>query len=303
MGGRETPSGNLLTSGLLFVGGETHDVSSFLLFPPGLVDRSTVEKSIMDNESFKDQMSVKKFSIDGKSEMESHVLADYSDMMQKLYVVEKSQCFRRLWKMRAEQTKATIPDDQVFSVEDVQEKIYQPAIADFQKTYRSLKDFSITLGAVQSQFEKLLGDKDQLLEEFKIMEDSEGPKGGRARWIAGAVERIENYLTLSKVVNPAKMIDALRQMLRLEGDFQILSDLTKYVRRSGVGICVGCSWENPRRQVHAVAYNEILSGVIPPSSVKFERWAEGITSGCLFLFIAEARRDEVKSRLGFEAKI
>ncbi|XP_009322559.1 PREDICTED: E3 ubiquitin-protein ligase RNF213-like [Pygoscelis adeliae] len=149
-------------------------------------------------------------------------------MMQKLYVVEGSHCFRKLWKMRAEQTKATIPEAQVFAVEDVQEKIYKPAIADFQKTYLSLKDFSITLGTVQSQFEKLLGEKDQLLEEFKIMEDSEGPRGGKACWIAGAVERIENYLTLSKVVNTAKVIDALRQMLRLEGDFQILSDLTKY---------------------------------------------------------------------------
>ncbi|XP_072704248.1 E3 ubiquitin-protein ligase rnf213-alpha-like isoform X2 [Ciconia boyciana] len=192
------------------------------------VDRSTVEKSILDNESFKDQMSVKKFSIDGKSEMELHVLANYSDMMQKLYIVEKSQCFHRLWKMRAEQAKATIPEDQVFSIEDVKKNIYKPAIADFQKTYLSLKDFSITLGTVQSQFEKLLGEKDQLLEEFKIMEDSEGPRGGKSHWITGAVERIENYLTLSKVVNTAKIIDALRQMLQLEGDFQILSDLTKY---------------------------------------------------------------------------
>ncbi|XP_055559911.1 E3 ubiquitin-protein ligase rnf213-alpha-like isoform X6 [Falco cherrug] len=192
------------------------------------VDRSTVEKSVRDSESFKDQMAVKKFSIDGKSQTESHVLGDYSDMMQKLHVVERSQCFRRLWKMRAEQSKATGPEDRVFSIEDVQEKIYKPAIADFQKTYLSLKDFSITLGTLQSQFEKLLEHRDQLLEEFKIMEDSEGPRHGKAYWITGAVERIENYLTLSKVVNTAKIIDALRQMLRLEGDFQILSDLTKY---------------------------------------------------------------------------
>ncbi|XP_063178349.1 E3 ubiquitin-protein ligase rnf213-alpha-like isoform X3 [Chroicocephalus ridibundus] len=192
------------------------------------VDRSTVEKSIMDNESFKDQMSVKKFSIDGMSQMEPHVLDIYSNMMQKLDIVEKSQCFRRLWKMRAEQTKATTPEDHIFSIEDVQEKIYKPAIADLQKTYLSLKDFSITLGTVESSFKNLLGKKDQLLEEFKILEDSEGPRNGKAGWMADAVERIENYLTLSKVVNTAKMIDDLQQMLRLEGDFRILSDLTKY---------------------------------------------------------------------------
>lgn len=234
VGGREMQSGNLLTSGRVSVGGETRDVSS-LLFPPGLVDRSAVEKSIVDNESFKDQMSVKKFSIDGKSEMEPHVLANYSDMMQKLDVVEKSQCFHRLWKMRAEQTKAVTPEDQILSVEDVREKIFKPAFTDFEKTYHSLRDFSITLGAVQSQFESVLGEKHQLLEEFGVMEDSIGARNRGARWIAGAVERIENYLTLSKVVNTAKMIDALRQILRLEGDFQILSDLTKYVRRRRAG--------------------------------------------------------------------
>ncbi|XP_009695289.1 PREDICTED: E3 ubiquitin-protein ligase RNF213-like [Cariama cristata] len=202
------------------------------------VDRSTVEKSVMDNESFKDQISVKKFFIDGKSKIALHVLTDYRNMMQKLYVVEKSQCFRRLWKMRAEEIKPTIPEDQVFSVEDVQEKIYKPAIADFQKIYLSLKDFSITLGTVQSQFEKLLGEKDRLLDEFEIMEDSEGPRDGKASWIAGAMEKIENYLTLSKVVNTAKMIDALRQKLQLEGDFQILSDLTKYVHKTEIPIFV-----------------------------------------------------------------
>lgn len=222
--------------------GDTHDMS-FLLSPRGLVDRSTMERSIRDNGSIKDQLSVQKFSLDGKSETESHILDNYCDMLQKLSIVEKSQFFLRLWKMRAEQTKATIPEDQVFSIDDVQEKIYKPAIADFKKTYLSLKDFSITLGAVQSNFENLLGEKLRLQEEFEIIEKSEGPGHGRGQWIAGAAERIENYLTLSKVVNTAKVIDELRQMLQLEGDFQVLSDLTKYVRRG----CVDCSWENPQR--------------------------------------------------------
>ncbi|XP_054033335.1 uncharacterized protein LOC128899116 [Dryobates pubescens] len=203
------------------------------------VDRSAMEKSIGDSESFREQMVVQRFSIDGRSEMGSHVLSKYSQMMQKLPVVERSQCFLRLWKMRAEQGKATSPEDQVFSVEDVQEKIYKPAITDFQRTYMALRDFSITLGEVQSQFEKLLGMKDQLLEEFLVMEESEGQKGGEAAWVTEAVKRIENYLTLSKVVTTAKVIDALRQKLQLEGDFQVLSDLTRYVRRRHLGLWIG----------------------------------------------------------------
>lgn len=195
-----------------------------------------MERSITENGLFKDQISVKKFSLDGTSKVKPHVVDNYCDMLQKLSIAEKSQCFLRLWKMRAEQTRATVPEDQVFSVKDVQEKIYEPAIADFRKTYLSLKDFSITLGAVQSHFENLWGEKHRLLEEFEVIEKSEGPGQGSNQWIAGAVEKIESYLTLSKVVNTARVIDALRERLQLNGDFQMLSDLTKYVRRGCVGI-------------------------------------------------------------------
>ncbi|XP_068024256.1 E3 ubiquitin-protein ligase rnf213-alpha-like [Melanerpes formicivorus] len=222
------------------------------------VDRSAVEKSIRDSESFREQMVVQRFSIDGRSKMGSHVLSKYSQMMQKLPVVERSQCFLRLWKMRAEQCKATSPEDQVFSVEDVQEKIYKPAITDFQRTYMALRDFSITLGEVQSQFEKLLGKKDQLLKEFMVMEESEGQKGGGAAWVTEAVKRIENYLTLSKVVTTAKVIDALRQKLQLEGDFQVLSDLTRYKEQEFQRKQLDCMTED------LMSVQQSLSGIPQP---------------------------------------
>ncbi|KAK4830963.1 hypothetical protein QYF61_014422 [Mycteria americana] len=97
-----------------------------------------------------------------------------------------------------------------------------------KSTYLALKDFSITLGTVQSYFEKQLANESQLTKEFKIMEMSEGKGNGKAAWIDAAVEKIKNYLTLSTVVNTAKMTDELRNTLELNGNFQILSDLTKY---------------------------------------------------------------------------
>ncbi|XP_062496366.1 E3 ubiquitin-protein ligase RNF213-like isoform X4 [Pezoporus occidentalis] len=192
------------------------------------VDTSIMEKSIMDNNSFKDQTSVRKFLIDGTSELESHVLDEYQDMMQKLDVVKRSQCFQRLLKRSVQQIKATASEDQVLSIADVEEKIYKPAMAAFGETYQSLKNFSITLGTVKSQFKTMLGQQDQLRKEFEIMEESEGTRPGKAAWIPRAVERIENYLTLSEVVTTAKVIEDLRQMLQLKGDFQVLSDLAKY---------------------------------------------------------------------------
>ncbi|XP_029898687.1 E3 ubiquitin-protein ligase rnf213-alpha-like isoform X1 [Aquila chrysaetos chrysaetos] len=193
------------------------------------VDRSAVKKSIRKRGSFKDQMSVSKFSVNGKKESpELHLLAKYSDMMNKIHILEESNYFRRLWKQKAKQIKATIPEEKILLIEDVQENIYKPAIADFQSTYLALKDFSITLGTVQSHFGKQLADESQLTKEFKIMEMCEGKGNGKAAWVDAAVEKIKNYLTLSTVVNTAKMIDELRKTLEFNGNFQILNDLTKY---------------------------------------------------------------------------
>ncbi|KAM6093566.1 E3 ubiquitin-protein ligase rnf213-alpha-like [Chlamydotis macqueenii] len=193
------------------------------------VDRSDVEKSIRNRGRFKDQMSVSKFSVNGEKKIpELHILAKHSDMMKKIHILEESNYFQRLWKQKAEQIKATIPEEKILSIEDVQENIYKPAIAYFQSTYLALRDFSITLGSVRSHFEKELADESQLIKEFKIMEMSEGEGDRKAAWVDAAVEKIKNYLTLSAVVDTAKLIDELRKTLELDGNFQILSDLTKY---------------------------------------------------------------------------
>ncbi|KAM9300337.1 E3 ubiquitin-protein ligase rnf213-alpha-like [Morus bassanus] len=193
------------------------------------VDISAVKKSIRERGSFKDQTSVSEFSMKGKKKIpELYSLAKYSDMLKKIHNLEESDYFLRLWKQKAKQIKPTIPQDKILLIDDVQENIYKPAIADFRGTYLALKDFSITFGTVQSLFEKQLANESQLTEEFKIMEMSEGKGNGKAAWVDAAVEKIKNYLTLSTVVNTAKMIDELRKTLKLNGNFQILNDLTKY---------------------------------------------------------------------------
>ncbi|KAM6439343.1 E3 ubiquitin-protein ligase rnf213-alpha-like isoform 2-T2 [Rhynochetos jubatus] len=192
------------------------------------VDVRAVNKSIRQG-SFKDQMAVSAFFANGNKKIpKSHPLDKYSDMMKKVHILKDSKYFQSLCKQKAEQIKATNPEDKIFLIEDVQENIYKPAIADFRSTYLTLKDFSITLGTVQSHFEKQLANESQLTKEFEIMEMSEGKGNGKAAWVDAAVEKIKNYLTLSTVVNTAKMIDELRKRLELNGNFQILNDLTKY---------------------------------------------------------------------------
>ncbi|KAM7163185.1 E3 ubiquitin-protein ligase rnf213-alpha-like isoform 1-T1 [Macrochelys suwanniensis] len=195
------------------------------------VDIGAMKQSIAIKQSMKDQMQVKKYSIHGeeKSEdLQSHPLAKHNDMVRKVHTLQESQFFRKLWILKAELAKDDFPDKALLSLDDAQEKIYIPAMVDFQSTYLALKDFSISLGDIKRQFGKLLTDEKLLREEFKIMEKSEGGPGSKSEWAEAAVVKINSYLKLSTVVKTAKMIDELRRILGLGGDFQILDDLTKY---------------------------------------------------------------------------
>ncbi|KAH1172131.1 hypothetical protein KIL84_007749, partial [Mauremys mutica] len=196
-----------------------------------IVDVDTMERSVDVKQSIKDQMLVKKYCISGeeKSEdLQSHPLAKHDDMVRKVHALQESQFFRKLWKLKAELAKNVFPDKALLSLDEVQENIYMPAMVDFRDTYLALKDFSISHGNIERQFGNLLTDEKVLREEFKIMEKSEGGPSSQSEWAEVAMVKINNYLELSSVVKTAKMIDELRRILGLNGDFQILEDLTKY---------------------------------------------------------------------------
>ncbi|XP_030418159.1 E3 ubiquitin-protein ligase RNF213-like isoform X2 [Gopherus evgoodei] len=195
------------------------------------VDTGAMEESIAIKQSIKDQMLVKKYSKHGKEkseDLQSHPLAKHDDMARKVHTLQESQFFRKLWKLKAELAKNVFPDKALLSLDEVQEHIYFPAMHDFQTTYLALKDFSITLGDIETQFGKLLTDDQVLRNEFKIMEKSKGGPGIKSEWAETAVVKIKSYMKLSTVVKTAKMIDELRRILGFGGDFQLLDDLTKY---------------------------------------------------------------------------
>ncbi|XP_065259536.1 E3 ubiquitin-protein ligase rnf213-alpha-like [Emys orbicularis] len=196
------------------------------------VDVGAMEQSVAIKQSIKDQMLVKKYSIRGKEkseDLQSHPLAKHDNMVRKVHTLQESQFFRKLWKLKAELAKDVFPDKALLSLDEVQENIYLPAMVDFQTTYLALKDFSISLGDIERQFENIMLTNEKLLrEEFKIMEKSEGGPSSKSEWAEAAVVKITSYLKLSTVVKTAKMIDELRKILGLSGDFQLLDDLTKY---------------------------------------------------------------------------
>ncbi|XP_067411298.1 E3 ubiquitin-protein ligase rnf213-alpha-like isoform X2 [Emydura macquarii macquarii] len=195
------------------------------------VDIGAMERSVAIKQSIKNQTLVKKYSVRGKEkseDLQSHPLAKHDNMVRKIHTLEESQFFRKLWKLKAEFAKDYFPDEALLSLDDVQKNIYIPAMDNFQDTYLRLKDYSISLGEIERQFGKLLTDEKLLRKEFKIMEGSERESSSKSEWAEVAVIKINNYLKLSTVVKTAKMIDELRRILGLSGDFQLLDDLTKY---------------------------------------------------------------------------
>lgn len=62
-----------------------------------------MNKSIINRGSFKDQMSVSTFSVNGERKTpQLHLPAKNSDMMKKNHILEESNYFQRLWKQKAE---------------------------------------------------------------------------------------------------------------------------------------------------------------------------------------------------------
>lgn len=192
-----------------------------------------MQQSIDEKQSIKNQIVIKQFSTEGEKkskDSEPPALAKYDDMVTKVYTLQESKYFLKMWKLKAEQAKDKLPGEAIFSLDEVQEHIYIPAIEDFQKTYWSLRDSFISFGNIERQFDMLMNKK-ELLKEFEIMESSIGEPGSEPSWVKAAMDKIDIYETLSTVVQPARMINELRRQLGLDGDFQILDDLTRYVCR------------------------------------------------------------------------
>ncbi|KYO41916.1 E3 ubiquitin-protein ligase RNF213 [Alligator mississippiensis] len=195
------------------------------------VDLDGMTQSTDEKQSIRNQMSVKTFSIEEeikRADTEPPALAKYDSMVRKVYTLKESQCFPKLWKLKAEQAKGKFPGEAILSLDEAQENIYNPAMEDFEKTYRSLKDCSINFGSIKRQFKTVIKEKVLLKKEFEIMENSMGEAGSKRSWVETAMDKIHNYETLSTVVQTAQMINELRRELGLDGDFQILDDLTRY---------------------------------------------------------------------------
>ena len=153
------------------------------------------------------------------------------DLMVRHY---QNDFFHRIWEHTAiraarASTGLTIPD--------IVTKIWNPAFEECCRILDSLSNCSITLREVDERF---LCFNNSSMIKFHLEQLHRGVEVCHGRrpplrcppWIDSAVERMQQYWTLSHYAKAARTVLKLRDKLRLTGDFALMETIAKKVLRT-----------------------------------------------------------------------
>ena len=153
------------------------------------------------------------------------------DLMVRHY---QNDFFHRIWEhtaIRAARvsTGLTIPD--------IVTKIWNPAFEECCQLLDSLSNCSITLREVDERFLRFSNSSmikfhlEQLHRGVEVCHDRRPPPRCPP-WIDSAMERMQQYWTLSRYEKAAQTVLKLRDELRLTGDFALMETIAKKVLRT-----------------------------------------------------------------------
>ncbi|XP_076118531.1 E3 ubiquitin-protein ligase rnf213-alpha-like [Alosa pseudoharengus] len=136
----------------------------------------------------------------------------------KIEVAFQSRVFKKLWDCNMQ--RETVPNPPPISLHKLHE-IYTHTIDKFTKTYEALRTRSMQV----EEFDKIFKEYkvDLIEDELKVMQKSLGDSA-QTEWITDTCVHIKRYRTLQDAVEPAKIIFALQEGLKLTGDFSPQSD-------------------------------------------------------------------------------
>ncbi|KAJ8245187.1 hypothetical protein GJAV_G00274190 [Gymnothorax javanicus] len=115
----------------------------------------------------------------------------------------------------------------VKTLPDIYCEIFQPSYSRYQKIYSDLKSGALTLEEVDNIFKVYRGKYEELQAELEIMSRSDQLE--EQNWIQRRVEQIEQYHEIHLAVESALVMKKVKQMLCLQGDFQVLDRLLEFV--------------------------------------------------------------------------
>ena len=140
--------------------------------------------------------------------------------------------FHRIWSAASRRAEKEKPD---LTIKDIVTKIWNPAFKECCRVLDSLQDCSMKLKEVDDRFYQF-GDSNMIVVHLeKLYKGVElchqrAPPTKCPPWIGSAVERMQQYWTLSRYAKAAKTVLQLKEKLKLTGDFSLMETIAKKVR-------------------------------------------------------------------------
>lgn len=121
------------------------------------------------------------------------------------------------------------------TIEDIVTKIWNPTFQECCQILDSLNNRSMMLGEVNERFRNYDDGNNIKVQLQKLHKGVERclnrtPPSERPTWIDRAVERMQQYWTLSRYATAAQTILQLKEKLELTGDFSLMETIAKKVQ-------------------------------------------------------------------------
>ncbi|XP_034268690.1 E3 ubiquitin-protein ligase RNF213 [Pantherophis guttatus] len=162
----------------------------------------------------------------------------YLDLSEDLKHVSKVVCdfkdshiFLHCWEQAAKKLMDNMEDsdtEEILDMEYVHDRLFDPCYKEFQRIYDSLKLGDLTFAEVNVLFKDFNNDYEELRRDFKIMCKLQTRDNGA--WIDERIQQIQQYHELDLALDSAKVIDKVKDVLKLSGDFSVLQQLLNLTR-------------------------------------------------------------------------
>ncbi|XP_025026630.1 E3 ubiquitin-protein ligase RNF213, partial [Python bivittatus] len=158
-----------------------------------------------------------------------HLSQELKEISKFVYDFKDSHIFQYCWEQAAKRLMNSTEDPDteeiltILNMEDVYDCFFDPCRTEFQRLYDSLKLGELTFAEVKALFEDFINNYEELRRDFKIMCKLQYQDNGE--WIDERIQQIQQYHELDLALDSAKVIDKVKEVLKLSGNFSVLQQL------------------------------------------------------------------------------
>ncbi|XP_072001709.1 E3 ubiquitin-protein ligase RNF213-like isoform X2 [Engystomops pustulosus] len=264
--------------------------------PRVIVDISEVQKKYSQNlgpQRLKDLMSVKTLAkdVDGDPVSYYNLSPEIMEMAYHVHTFRNSHVFitcleqqEKLFANSFENLDNESEAEEVYEItlEELKDKLYIPCLELCKIIYNNLKTGEVTFEVVDKFLKDFKNQYKQLEGEFKYLCHLGHNDSGR--WISQRVKQIEQYHQLDLAFRSAAVIDEVKTMLNLSGNFQTLTTLLEFAD----------NFENCKQKPLSCISDEVMKTRKLLSEIKDEHIVclkEVLLGKDFFLWVKEALED------------